>query len=113
MQTKIQKITMPIDNNESANFWTKAGLYLIGIILGLGAKLAVMNKEKPLTVRDFILHGFIAFACAWLVWAILAHYDYLDFANIASVIVGRYADFILVAIWKSIKKSINTDNPKL
>ncbi len=101
---------MPIDNNESAGFWTKAGLYVIGIVLGLGVKLAVMNKEKVLTVKDFILHGLMAFSCAWIVWAILEHYNHLDLANIASVIVGRYADFILVAIWKAIKKTINTDD---
>lgn len=88
---------------EATNFFIKAGLYIFGILLGLGVKLAIISKEKPLTVKDFILHSSIAFACAWLVWAILEHYGYLDLANIASVIVGRYADYVLAAIWKSIK----------
>lgn len=97
---------------EQANFLIKAGLYVFGILLGLGAKLALMSKEKPLTVKDFFIHGTVAFACAWLVWALLEHYGHLDLANIASVIVGRYADYVLVAIWKSIKKAINsTEKP--
>ena len=69
-----------------------------------------MSKEKPLTVKDFVIHGTIAFACAWLVWAMLEHYGHLDLANIASVIVGRYADYVLVAIWKAVKNLINTKN---
>jgi len=97
---------------ESANFILKAGLYIFGILLGLGAKLALMSKEKPLTVKDFVIHGTIAFACAWLVWALLEHYGHLDLANIASVIVGRYADYVLVAIWKAVKNMINTKTDK-
>lgn len=98
---------------EQTNFAIKAGLYIFGILLGLGAKLALISKEKPLTVKDFILHSTIAFACAWLVWAILEHYGKLDLANIASVIVGRYADYVLVAIWKSIKNLINSKSEKI
>lgn len=97
---------------ETTNFILKAGLYIFGILLGLGAKLALISKEKPLTVKDFIIHSSIAFACAWLVWAILEHYNHLDLANIASVIVGRYADYVLIAIWKSIKNMINTSPEK-
>lgn len=98
---------MPTSNEEYTSFLYKAGLYVAGIVLGLGAKLAMMHKEKPLTIRDFVVHGTVAFACAWVVWAVLAHYGRLDLANIASVIVGRYADYILVAIWNSIKQIIH------
>lgn len=103
------------DNNqpEVTNFFVKATLYLFGILLGLGVKLAVISKEKPLTVKDFILHSSIAFACAWLVWAVLEHYGHLDLANIASVIVGRYADYVLAAIWKAIKNILNSKPEKL
>lgn len=106
MEIKTQKITMPLDNNEQANFWVKAGLYITGILLGLGAKLVRLNKDKPLTVKDFLFHSSIAFASAWLVWALLAHYDHLDLANIASVIVGRFGDQILLLAWKAIKNII-------
>lgn len=92
---------------EITNFFVKAIIYVCGIILGLMAKLAIMSKEKPLTMKDFFIHGSIALACAWLVWAILEHYGYLDMANVMSVIVGRYGDYILMAIWKSIKNSMN------
>jgi len=103
---------MPDHQTETTNFFLKAGLYIFGIMLGLGVKLALISKEKPLTVKDFILHSLLAFSCAWLVWAILEHYGYLDLANIASVIVGRYADYVLAAIWKAIKNMINTKSEK-
>lgn len=106
---KLKNKTMP-DTSEIHNFIYKAGLYILGIVLGVAAKLAILNKEKPLTIKDFILHGVIAFACAWLVWALLEHYGRLDLANIASVIVGRYADYILVAIWKAVRNAINSNN---
>lgn len=114
MSAKTKKITMSVDNQESSNFLVKAGLYIIGILLGLASKLAMLHKEKTLTVKEFVLHGAIAFSCAWAVWAILAHFGRLDLANIASVIVGRYADWILSAIWKSIRNAINnnSNNPK-
>ncbi len=103
---------MPDHQPEQTNFFLKAGLYVFGILLGLGVKLALISKEKPLTVKDFIIHGTIAFAAAWAVWAILEHYGHLDLANIASVIVGRYADQILVAIWKSVKNIISNKQDK-
>lgn len=97
---------------EVQNIIYKATLYIIGIFLGIAAKLVIVNKEKTLTIKDFILHSTIAFACAWLVWAVLEHYGKLDLANIASVIVGRYADYILLAIWKWIKDIINSTTKK-
>ncbi len=104
---------MPVEHNEEyQNFFIKAVLYITGIILGLVAKLALINKEKPLTFKEFILHGSVAFACAWCVWALLSYYGRMDLANIVSVIVGRYADYILVAIWKSIRNLINPDKAK-
>ena len=89
---------MPLPDEEYRSFFIKAALYIVGIILGLVSKLAVISKEKPLTVKEFILHSSVAFACAWAVWSILAYYGRLDLANIMSVIVGRYGDYILMAI---------------
>lgn len=100
---------MPVENEEYRSFLIKSALYITGIILGLVAKLAVINKEKPLTIKDFILHSSVAFACAWIVWAILSYYGKLELANIFSVIVGRYADYILFAIWKAIKNMLNQE----
>lgn len=97
---------MPAENHETTNFFVKAGIYLFGILLGLGVKLAKMHKEKPLTKLEFILHSIVAFACAWLVWNLLEHYNRLWMANIASVIVGRYGDQILLLIWKGVKNLI-------
>jgi len=97
---------------EITNFVVKGVIYVCGILLGLMAKLAYISKEKPLTMKDFFIHGTVAFACAWCVWALLEHYGYLDYANISSVIVGRYGDYILMAIWKAIKNAIETSTKK-
>lgn len=99
-------------HNEDTSFLVKIATYAIGIILGLGAKLAIIHKEKTLTLKEFVLHSIVAFACAWLVWSALAYYGKLDLANIFSVIVGRYSDVILMAAWKQLKKLINDFNPK-
>lgn len=104
---KFKKGKVMSNDNEYGSFFVKAALYITGIVLGLVAKLAYINKERKLTVKDFILHGSIAFACAWLVWALLSYYGHLDLANIASVIVGRYGDWLLFAIFKAVKNVIN------
>lgn len=98
--------------HEETSFVVKIVTYTVGIVLGLGVKLAIVNKEKTLTIKEFIAHSLIAFSCAWLVWSILVYYGRLDLANVFSVIVGRYADIILMAIWKQIKKTINDPNSK-
>jgi hypothetical protein len=84
----------------------KIGAYLIGVLAGLGAKLATANRKEKLTIKQFVYHSVIAFACALLVWNILSYYGELDKANVVSVIVGRYGDLIIYAIWGKIKDFI-------
>jgi len=98
---------MATTDEEQVSFLVKVGTYILGILLGLGAKLVVVNKEKPLTIREFVYHSAIAFASAWIVWAVLAHYNHTDVANIAAVVVGRYGDIILVAAFKQMKRFMN------
>lgn len=97
---------------EATNIIVKGTLYVVGILLGLCAKIAILYKDKPITVKEFLSQGAMAFAAAWLVWSILEHYGYLDLANIASVIVGRYSDYILIAVWRAIKNLINSKQQK-
>ncbi len=94
---------MGTPEQEQVSFLVKVGSYTAGILIGLAAKLVVVNKEKPLTIREFIYHSAIAFASAWLVWQLMAYYNHTEIANIASVIVGRYGDVILVAAYKRAK----------
>ena len=98
--------------NEVKAFILKASIYVIGILLGLAAKLVSVSKVKKLTWKEFTAHSIIAFASAYLVWNILSYYGRLDVANVASVIVGRYGDMIIYAIWEKVKMAINSDKNK-
>lgn len=84
----------------------KIALYVGGTILGLAAKLAAVNKLGKLTWKQSAYHSLVAFACSFFVWHLLKYNDKLEIANIASVIVGRFGDLILVAVWKGIKDLI-------
>lgn len=98
---------MPIhETSDQSSFLVKVFGYAGGVLLGLGVKIALLHKENPLTMKDFIIHALIAFACAWLCWAIMMHYGLIEWANIVSVIVGRYGDLILIMIWKQVQNAI-------
>lgn len=92
---------------EVKNFLIKIGGYIIGILAGLAVKLVNVSKKKKLTLKEFVTHSIIAFACAILVWNVLSYYHRLEVANVASVIVGRYGDLIIYAVWDKIKSLIN------
>jgi hypothetical protein len=94
--------------NEVRGFFVKAGMYIFGILLGLGVKLVSIGREKKLTLREYINHSIIAFASAFLVWQILSYYGRLDVANVASVVVGRYGDAIIYTVWEKIKEAIKS-----
>lgn len=98
-------------DQETTSALVKAGTYIVGLLLGLGAKLALMNKEKTLTMKEFIMHSMVAFACAWVVWYSLRYYGKLELANVCSVVVGRYADLILFSVWKQLKSMIDDFKP--
>jgi hypothetical protein len=93
---------------EVKNFLFKMSGYAIGVMAGLAAKLVDVSKKRKLTTKEFITHSFIAFACAILVWNLLSYYKRLEVANVVSVIVGRYGDLIILAIWNKIKDFIGT-----
>lgn len=98
---------MPVDNNsENSSLFIKLLGYVGGVLLGLAVKIAILHKEKPLTLREFITHSLIAFACAYLCWSVMTHYGIVEWANIVSVIVGRYGDLILIMIWKQVQDAI-------
>lgn len=97
---------------EDIKFWLKVGGYMAGILLGLGAKLVVVNKQRRLTMRDFIYHSCIAFAAAWLVWQALDHYGQTALANLVSVIVGRFGDVILIASYNVVVDFLKALKPK-
>lgn len=91
---------------ESGRVIIKVGVYILGTLLGLGAKLAAINYERGLSMKAIIYHTMVAFACAWLVWFMLNYYGHGDYAMPAAVVVGRFGDTILLQIGKAIKKGI-------
>lgn len=93
---------------ETGKFAIRVGIYIIGTLLGLGAKLAAINYEKGLSMKAIVYHTMVAFACAWLVWFVLIHYGQQDYAMPAAVVVGRFGDTIILQIGKAIKKGISS-----
>jgi hypothetical protein len=91
---------------ETSKFVIKVGVYIVGTLLGLGAKLAAINYEKGLSMKAIIYHTMVAFACAWLVWFGLKQVGQEEFAMPAAVVVGRFGDTILIQLGKGIKKAI-------
>jgi hypothetical protein len=61
------------DNHEYTGAVFRAITYIIGICLGLGAKLSLLNKKSTLTVKDFNISWIYCLCCAWLVWSILSY----------------------------------------
>ena len=91
-------------NNEETTFLTKILIYILGVALGVGAKLAVMHKEKSITWKDVLVNSIVAFAAAYLTWQVLYTAGYPQMANVVSVICGRFADDTLKFAWKMLVK---------
>jgi len=92
-------------NNEETTFLTKLIVYIVGVTLGVGAKLAIMHKEKSITWKDVIVNSVVAFAAAYLTWQVLYTAGYPQMANVCSVICGRFADDTLKFVWKIVIKT--------
>lgn len=87
-------------------FIIKLAGFLLGLFIGLAAKLATVNKRQKLSLKEILYHSCVAFAAAWAVWHLLVYWGKPDLATGASVIVGRFADDILIIIWQGIKTLI-------
>ena len=93
-----------MDNvNDSTGFFTKLAVYCGGVLLGLGARLAIIHKEKNLTMKEVLSQSTVAFASAYLTWAILQTYAHPEMANVCAVIVGRFGDSILMMAYRAIR----------
>lgn len=89
----------------------KLALYLLGVSIGLGAKLATINKERDLKMKEAIAHTLVAFATAFVVWFI-CYYKLKEpnYAVMCAVLCGRFGDAILVLSWKMFKKILSNAN---
>lgn len=104
---------MPDNNPETNSLLVRIGIYAAGTILGVGAKLAMLNNENKLTMKTIIFHSVVAFATAWIVWWMLEGKLNENILVAVSVVVGRFGDVILISfgkgIIKFIQQSINKD----
>ena len=97
---------MPPPTNEETSLLTKLGVYLLGVGLGVGAKIATMYKQEPITWKVVIKNTLIAFAAAYLIWQLLYTAGYPQMANVLSVVCGRFADDILKMGLRIAKKTL-------
>lgn len=98
------------NTNEEQHFAVKILIYMSGVIIGLGAKLAMINNESRLTWKQVIYHSMVAFACAWCMWYAFQSIGRPDLATWAAVICGRFGDNVLMVIWDGFKKFLGKIN---
>ena len=91
-------------DNETESAIVKFALYCLGVAAGLGARLATMHKQKPITWTDGVVNAAIAFAAAFLVYFWLKYLDRQDIALPVSVITGRYGDDFIKVSYRWTKK---------
>lgn len=89
-------------SHEEQGLMIKLLIYMAGVMIGLGAKLATINRNGKLTTKEIIFQTMIAFACSFIVWASLYYSGRPDMAVISSVIVGRFGDSLIIAIGKGL-----------
>lgn len=97
---------MPDNSHDTNEFLTKVFIYASGTVLGIVAKLATMNQEKGLTMRQVFFQSAVAFATAWVVWWMLEGKINENVLVAVSVVVGRFGDVILIAIGNALKQWI-------
>lgn len=99
---------MPNSNETTLLF--KVLISLLGVILGLWSKLAIMKNNGSLTWNGAIMHTSIAFASSFFVWALCYYNKQEELGVILSVICGRFGDDLLFTGWKVLKKTILESN---
>jgi len=97
---------MENSNPEQNSFLWKVGIYAIGLVLGITAKLATLADQKQLSWGKAWIHGTIALSSGWCCWWLLESKGMTEIAPVAGAVIGRYGDHMLLAIWKGFKKAI-------
>ena len=82
----------------------KTTLFIIGLFVGLAAKLATLHQKEKITWKVVFYQSTVSFAAAWFVFWFCKTIHQENIATGASVIVGRFADSILLLIWTWFKR---------
>lgn len=97
------------NEKETQALLIKVTIYVGATMLGLIAKLAHINHIQKLTIREALFHSAVAFACSWVVFFIMKYYNCNEYFILSVLpICGRFADSIMIAIFKAFKKGILT-----
>ena len=103
-----------MSDNQGTSFseWTmqfllKVGGYVLGVLIGLSAKLAQRHKERKLSWSEGVLQATLAFAAAWACWHWLEYMGREELKLPVSVFVGRFGDDIILLLWGKMKGLLN------
>jgi hypothetical protein len=83
----------------------KAGRYILGVVVGVAAKLAIMHRTKNITWKDVTINSAIALATAYGMYHFLIYIGRPEVATPISVICGRYSDDILNLAFRWFKRA--------
>lgn len=87
---------------------SKIAIYMASIAIGLGAKLATMHKENPLTLYSIIRQVSLTAMAAWLVWWICKKYDQDETSTyIYGCITASFSHQVIMLIWEWFKSGVN------
>lgn len=84
----------------------KSAVFIFSLLIGLGAKLATINRRKALTMKEVIFHSAVAFASAWFMWWLLHYLGKQEYATPCAVICGRWGDAVIISIGDLVRKGI-------
>lgn len=97
---------------DSSTFFWKIAIYVGGLVIGITAKLATLYEQDKLNFKKFFLHTSLALSSAWIVYFFLDSRGLSSWMPIAGPLIGRFGDYVLIAIWKMVKERIINSEKK-
>jgi hypothetical protein len=94
--------------SEEASEIVKYLLMLGSILLGLGARIAGVWREKKMDFKTVAIETMIAIPAGMLVYEILKYTGHEKAAPICGIITGKFAQDVFSLIWRIIKSFIKT-----
>ena len=83
---------------------TKIILFIASAMIGLGAKLAHMHKDNPLTFGMVIRQSLITTMAAWLVWWLCQKYNQDETSTyIFGCITASFSHQLIMLVWEQFK----------
>lgn len=98
-------------NEQDLSWLTKFGIFILSALLGVAAKIVVLNNDKKITtgilVRNIILSAF----ASWMVWNLCQLNHVSDNQKyIYGALAARFSDAVIMLIWNFFKSMITKDS---